>query len=349
MAEGYKYYYFIMRGVIHTMKKFANVLNSYLEEQNLSCRYAAKLCNMNRITLLRYKTGERRPRNKEGVLQIAKGLEMSEKNRELLLTAYYADKNEKKYDAGETVIKNLFEGNFDSNFDLYNDFFEKEIKEGEHTKTDMQPLLSKHDILSAVWGLIENAENICFCVNIESVEIMNLVHRRIVGNQTCHVEQILKNSDLEKKEHIFYCFEKLIPLLFLQNYRIWSQIQWESNPENCDLQMNFIITKEGVLLFNSGMSYGILMKESDYVLYYEKKLQNFKEYKIFMENVEDKDLNMSENTFACHCNEKIGIEFRLYDDSNVFIKKRTENKTIWLREEIIIKKIWEFFGDLTND
>lgn len=330
------------------MHEFAYLLKKYLDRAGLSCRSAAPLCNVERTSLTKYANGTRKPKAMEVVLDIARGLELSSEDTRSLCEAYERDKKGIKQDVGYTIIENLLNGK-KTTYDKQKTMA-SQVNVSSYIKRKTSNLSCKEEILTQVDYITQNASSVKIYVNMECLDVWNVIFRNCVSKENCHIEQIIDIVTMGKSdEMIFQCFEKIYPLLLSNTfYRIWYHCRWGAESDRNNMKMNYVIADEGVLMFDSSLTYGIYLSRQDYGTYFEMKFETLcRGSRLFAKNQEDiSSVEYDRMKYQVLYNEKSGMEFICNPNKKELMvhNKFNGNQGFLIGEEIIVAKIKEYIN-----
>lgn len=331
------------------MYEFANFLKVYLEEQEISCRSAAAMCKIERTSLSKYIKGTRKPRSKDIVIEIGKGLGMSEKNMFLICEAYEKDKKGEKNDTGYCAIENIYSG--------YKQNYRKDLHlniQNKQADIMIQPIAdlnSQEEILFYVEKIVSTASLIKIHVNMDSMGIFELIKKNCTTKNQCKIEQVVEINGKDN-EMLFQCFEKLTPLLLMEPcYRVYYRFLWMKTTD-MNVKMNYIITDVGVLMFDSEISYGLYLCAEQYYGYFKKKFDALcLGSRLFAENGMDRVLD--ENTtgnYQMISNPDSGMEFMYCHSTDTFlIGKKDKKQRFCIKEDRIMSELRKFMENQCLD
>lgn len=328
------------------MNGFSEFLKEYLDERGLSCRSAASMCKINRTSLSKYINGSRRPKNMDAVISLGTGIGMSDEHLQILCDCYKKDMYYKSLDRGYSVIENIYNGVFP----YRKTSCVRKTRESNKCSSGGNGSLTmdnRQEIIQEISILAGRACRIQLSVDIKCADVLEAIKENCQDRKNCRIEQMIEiNNNGKTNEMTYEWLERCFPMLCMECcYKVYYHLRWKM-PDD-DTRMNYILTDAGMIMFNSGMTYGICLSDEKYYPYYEKKYRAFcSDGRLFAKNKTNRPLEWNRMI----CNDVNGIQFaHCIQPDTVYIGSIYENKWFGVFEENLIAKVLEFMEKVEKE
>lgn len=259
------------------MQVFADYFKSYLQKHKITFSSASKLCGIDRSLLRGYASGRMLPKNEDYVQNIAKALGMETQESEQLCQYYRRSvQGESKYNMN-LLLKRVLSGAY---------FQEMQKRFGQQkwvneTVFRQLPQTAKHfldakDAKKYLEYIFEGAGHIRLRLNPEAkacAAVMECIAMYVTNHQECKVSCLMELDSFRGKDDIadIKKLDVLLQLLFLSpkccvNY----YYSWNGKPDEERLNVNYILTEKGMLLFDSEKTHGFFSNQKDMYDYYQR-------------------------------------------------------------------------------
>lgn len=250
------------------MNKFAEQLKNYLEENKISYKRAAVLCDLDRSLLRRYADGSRSPRAMETVEKIADGLNMIQKEKEKLKDSFIRSKiGERQYQMNQILDDFMCQG-----LSYYQqEECKPENKFNEHLQDEtVKNLFGEQAVIEAVHWILANAQKISMVINPEYPELARFLMQNF-KEKSYQLEHIIEVDSFYDEDDVkdIRSFYEIFPLLFFsQEYKVYHHYSWAGAAKKSP-SLIFFVTEKGVLLFDRKMTHGIFSNRLSDMEYYQ--------------------------------------------------------------------------------
>lgn len=257
------------------MKNFAEYLSDYVEKRRISWRKAAQLCQVDRTLLSRYASGKKLPESTEKVLQIAQGLNMSQRQREEFQISYQISKGGAYQYMVLDLLSQVFGGQvFQHTPDLPQASF-AERAAGIPQAPFAQRLYGTEEICSAAAQLVRGASYLR--IQVDLLEAGSPLSQVLLGaGSGCQIEHLMGMNHAEEKEIEVKKFQGVLPFLCSgRKYKAFCSYEWrKKGPYHGDM-MQMALSDQGLLLFCADFSKGIFTRQEGYRAYYDEIFQRY--------------------------------------------------------------------------
>lgn len=323
------------------MQNFADFFKNYLKEHNISYSNAAKMTGIDRTILGRYANGSRKPQNKEMVLKLVEGLQMSPEDGQKMYEAYLRTKTSEEYSVIEAVVNKKYttaipcENLAEQQINIYSE--EMACNLG-----------GKQEILDVLRYLKRDTA----CMRLKfgpNFFDFNEDLKTILGNRDefCLVEQIISLDHIawQHSERKMKSLVYLLPQLFQQGkYQVYYYYQRERKAKEDAVDINFIITDKGIVFFNNSLTRGFFSNQKLPCSYYTKLFDRMKsKCRMFAESEEEQELSSKMQKMEVSFENKTsGITFFGKKERDGIWMVETERKSaVCVREVEVVQLLWK--------
>ena len=266
---------------------FSEYLGSYIKENEVSLPKLAKQVGIDRVTLFRYTTGDRKPANDKIVKNIANALCMSAAEKEHLLDEY--DKSV----MGEDIVNSykymckMMNSLADVNDLLdpkYN--FQKESDTADFTQEDESTIIkSQQALLSYIVRMLYNAaksdsssDRIMILMQPTNTKVQEMLIPLLSGADVTVDQIICFEKNIEKSYLNLEALENIITQSFaLKNYNVYYHYEILSSfLSSSALLPNVIIACGCMVTFNSDMTRGFFSRYPKLVDFISEEFDSIK-------------------------------------------------------------------------
>lgn len=250
---------------------FSEYLSSYIKENDISLPKLAKQIGIDRVTLFRYTTGDRKPANETIVRNIANVLCMSAKEKDILLEEY------DKTVMGEEIVNSYkYMCKMMNNLADVNDFlnpkysFQKDSDTSSFTQNDDSTIIqSQQAILSYTVRMLYNAaksdsphERIMIIMQPTQTKVQEMLIPLLSGADVTVDQIICFEKNIEKSYLNLEALENIVTQSFaLKNYNVYYHYEVLSTfLSSAALLPNVIIAGGCLVTFNSDMTRGFFSR-----------------------------------------------------------------------------------------
>ena len=266
---------------------FAGYLKSYLTNNELNIAQASRIIGIDRATLYRYTTGERKPKSIDAVEDIADRLCMSANEKEEIIEEFdkqtFGDELVNSYH----YVRSLIDTMSNANAFCRKRYIKNPTETGSvcsYVETSSE-LNSPQAIISCAMLMLQNEaisghtdSSVKLLMQPSYSKIQEMLTPIFINSDTMIEQIVCFEKTIEKGYINLNLLEEIItPAFCLKNYDIYYHYDiLQSHISTASLMPNLIISDKCVLLFDYEMQSGYFTQDTEMVRYLEKKFASLK-------------------------------------------------------------------------
>ncbi len=346
------------------MSEFSEYLDEFMNEKNMNSAELARVMDVERTVIYRYRKGSRVPTEEKTVCRMAAALRMSVPEKEKLLLKYdklvLGDVTVNSYLYVKKLLKELCDTNIN--------FIPKIMKQTAETEwkkeNSILPLESNVKISSCISELfmetLEKESSLYLVMQPRYDEIQKMIRSFFRGSKV-NLEQIIcLEQNISRSHENLQIFQQILPAFFEQNhYRVLYYYDNLTQHVNTMSWMpNIILTDDCVIQFDYEMEHGVMIHNElyanvmlkEYKKIRDKSISFLSDGKKQMETLdiyEEISLGVRGTIFQQPCL-GVGISKDIYEEylypfpeKEQFIKNMVEQSGDWEDMTFYPSAIWE--------